>query len=236
MSAARALQLFGALSAAAAVSGARAAAGTPRSLDGCVRAGTQTRIVRVAAGHGDVIETAVLGRGAAAVVLANESDLDLCAWLPAARDLARDGYRVLLFDYGSGQPWTEVSAAAKAAAHLGAKRVYLLGASEGAKAAIISAARHTATAGIVSLSAERYISGNLDVRPWAARVRQPILFVTARSDPYSQIDTPVLYRACNSPEKQLLRVPGDAHGIALLAGPTGPLVRARVLAFLRGRR
>jgi hypothetical protein len=85
----------------------------------------------------------------------------------------------------------------------------------------------------VSLSAERYISGSIDVKPWAARLRRPILFVTATGDPFAETDTPTLYRACGSPQKQLLRVAGDAHGVDLLHGPTAPLVRARILAFLR---
>src|SRR5207248_4785230 len=53
---------------------------SPAALDGCVRGGAATAIVKVRAG-GERFAAAVLGRGPTGVVLANESDLDLCAWL-----------------------------------------------------------------------------------------------------------------------------------------------------------
>jgi hypothetical protein len=68
--------------------------------------------VKVRAG-GERLEAAVLGRGPTGVVLANESDLDLCAWLPFARTLSRQGVRVLLFDYAPEPPQSEVAAAAR---------------------------------------------------------------------------------------------------------------------------
>jgi hypothetical protein len=81
-------------------------------LDGCVRSGPSAAIVKVRAG-GERLEAAVLGRGPTGVVLANESDLDLCAWLPFARTLSRQGVRVLLFDYAPEPPQSEVAAAAR---------------------------------------------------------------------------------------------------------------------------
>lgn len=204
----------------------------PRSLDRCIHAGRETRIVPVVANRGDRVDAAVLGRGQIGVVLANQSDRNLCAWRPFARVLERHHYRVLLFDYGySGTAWTEVAAAAHELRLLGVRKVFLVGASEGAKASIMAAAKHTPASGIVSLSAERYI-GSIDVEPWAARLRRPILFVTAQADPYSENDTPALYRACESHDKTLLTLPGAAHGVALFHRSTSALLRRRILTFL----
>ena len=45
------------------------------------------------------LPVAVLGTGSRGVLLSNQSDEDLCAWLPLARTLARSGFRVGLYDY-----------------------------------------------------------------------------------------------------------------------------------------
>jgi pimeloyl-ACP methyl ester carboxylesterase len=211
-----------------------AAARSPRSLDHCIHAGRYTKIVRVAVSHGDKIDAAVLGRGRVGVVLANQSDRNLCAWRSFARTLERAHFRVLLFDYGYGgvEPWVEVAAAVHELRRLGTPRVFLLGASEGAKASIVAAAKHAPVRGVVSLSAERYL-GRIDVEPWAAKLRQPILFVTALADPYAETDTPSLYQACGSTDKTLFTVPGAAHGVVLLHGTASSSLDTRILAFLR---
>jgi len=69
----------------------------------------------------------------------------------------------------------------------------------------------------------------------AAKLRVPVLLVTAREDPYGSADaTPDLYRAlAHAPWRQLLVVGGDAHGEDLLSGGGGRRVQAAVLAFLR---
>jgi hypothetical protein len=206
-------------------------------LDGCARGGSQVSILKIAAGHGDEIKAAMLGRGSVGVVLANQSDRDLCSWLPFARVLKRAGYRVLVFDYGNLQPWIEVAAAAKTLHRFGAEHILLIGASEGAKASIIAAARPTTpVTAVVSLSAERYFRDGTDVKQWVTKLTRPILFVTAKNDPYAADDTTALYRACNSPDKNLVTVAGDAHGVGLLGRTTGALVRGDILAFLRKHR
>jgi hypothetical protein len=49
----------------------------------------------------------------AGVVLANQSDCDLCSWLRFARSLSRAGFGVLLFEYSGADPQADVAAAAK---------------------------------------------------------------------------------------------------------------------------
>jgi pimeloyl-ACP methyl ester carboxylesterase len=202
-------------------------------LDGCVAAGPRTRIVRLRTGD----RAALLGRGADTVVLSNQSDRDLCAWLPFAGRLERAGYRVLLYDYTIASPWADAAVAARTATRLGARGVFLVGASEGAKSSLIAAAAHPGgVTAVVSLSAERSFADGTDVRPWAARLRLPVLFLTARGDPFAAADTPLLYAACGSPHKQLIRVAGDAHGVDLLSGAAAREARGAILRFLAANR
>jgi len=201
-------------------------------LDGCIRSGRSAAIVKVHAG-GERLEAAVLGRGQAGVVLANESDLDLCAWLPFARTLSRQGVRVLLFDYASEPPQAEVAAAARWLRTAGATRVVLGGASEGAKAAVIASAHDPGLAdAVIALSPEREL-GSTDVLPSARRLRVPALFAVSRQDPYSAADTPALAHAAPPARTQLVQVPGADHGVALLHGPPAATVGAAVFTFLQ---
>jgi pimeloyl-ACP methyl ester carboxylesterase len=219
------------------VAASASASPLPTTLDGCVRTGPTVQVVKLAASHDDEIETAILGHGSAGVVLANQSDRDLCSWLPFARVLERAGYRVLVFDYGAAEPWIEIAAAAETLHRLGVARVSLIGASEGAKASIVAAARDTTPVqAVASISAERYFRDGTDVKRWAARLARPILFVMAKNDPFAAADTPTLYRACSAPVKKLVTVAGDAHGIDLLSGANGDLVRRDILSFLRRQR
>lgn len=201
----------------------------PRSLDGCVHADRGTRIVR----FGPLLG-ASLGSGQTGVVLANESDLDLCGWLPFARTLSRQGARVLLWDYGNRAPEAEVAAAARELRRLGSTRIVLAGASEGAKAAILAAAAHPSLGqALVALSPEATLGGE-PVAPSARRLALPALFAVSEGDPFSAQDTPALERAAGSARKRLVVVPGDAHGVALLRGAPAATVGAAVLDFVRG--
>ena len=207
----------------------------PRSLDGCVRAGHGTRIVRFTAAPGDHVLAAVLGSGKTGVVLGNESDLNLCGWLPFARTLARAGAAsVLLFDYNNAPPDVETAAAGRELTRLGATRIVFGGASEGAKVSIIAAAEHPGLArAVVALSPEA-AQGGQQVAPSARKLTMPSLFAVSQEDPFSARDTPALEQVAGSARKRLVQVPGDAHGVYLLRGAPAATVGAAVLDFVRG--
>jgi len=116
---------------------------------------------------------------------------------------------------------------------LGVQRVFLIGASKGAKSAVIAATEiKPPVTGIVSLSAERMLL-RTDVLPYAQRLTVPVLFVTATSDEYGAADdTQALYGAAASQDKQLMTVPGSDHGTALVRSSTHTDVVARILGFL----
>jgi pimeloyl-ACP methyl ester carboxylesterase len=214
-------------------SGGRAAgapATTQAALDGCLRAGEGT-LTDLGGGH----RAAVLGGGSAGVVLSNQSDENLCAWLPFGRALAAKGFRVLLYDYGAAaEPAQDVALAAGKLRSLGTTSVLLVGASEGAKASLVAAATlDPPPAALVSLSAERTLQG-ADVLPAAAKLRVPVLFVTARDDLVVGDATSQLYKAASkSPSRRLEVVGGDAHGTDLLAGTAGAKLQATLVGFLQ---
>jgi pimeloyl-ACP methyl ester carboxylesterase len=224
------------LAAACGSAGATSSASpAPRDLDGCLRAGRNVRFVEMRSPAGP-FTAAVLGTGPTAAVLSNESDLDLCAWLPFARLLVRKGIRVLVYDYAYSSQ-RDALAVAREAHRLGARRIALVGASIGARGSLAAAA--AAPPGlidaVVSLSAERVTrEGVPDLFPVVRRVRIPTLYVAARDDPYAAgDDAPQLFRLTAAAEKRLVIVPGTRHGVHLLEGRPGGRVRRLVIAFIR---
>jgi alpha-beta hydrolase superfamily lysophospholipase len=181
-----------------------------------------------------------------AVVLAHQSNGDLCEWAPYARRLVGQGFFALAFDlrgHGSsrgsqryGRLGLDVAGAVRATRSLGARKVVVVGASLGAIAGVVGAASITPpVAGLVAVSAPAAIAGRLNGLPSAARLRVPTLYLAAEQDqspPYDfAADAQRLYDATATTEKRLELVPGTLHGVALVAGSSD--VRSLLEAFLR---
>jgi hypothetical protein len=183
------------------------------------------------AGNGR-LDAVVLGNGDVGVLLANQSEGDLCQWKSGfAARLVQRGYRVLVFNYSGAQPPdADVVAAAAALRQAGAGRVFLVGASKGGTA-VLAAAAHVqpAVAGVISISAPRNFGGTYALSEVPA-LTAPALFVAAELDQPFADDAQALYDACGSPAKQISIQPGGQHGTALLSAPVDGLVEA----FLAG--
>jgi pimeloyl-ACP methyl ester carboxylesterase len=219
---------------AAAAAGGGTAGGTwdhctPRQGDLRFRAADGTRLV----GHR-------FGSGRVAVVLAHESRGWLCEWVPYAKRLAARGNLAFPFDfrgYGESQSNStsavridlDVAAAGKTVRGLGAKKVFLVGASIGGSAALRAAAdSRPLVNGVVS------VSGAADlVEAMAAvkRLRVPALFVAGRFDLDFAAKARRLYTATASKDKKLVMVARGEHGSRLVAADAN--VRATIEAFLR---
>ena len=182
-----------------------------------------------------------------AVVLAHMSEGDLCVWAPYARRLAAKGFWVFPFDFrGHGfsegrrdhaKAVADFAAAVRAARGLGARKVVIGGASLGGIAAIIAAPRlRPAVQGVVSVSGPAAITGELNARPAAPRLRVPTLYVVAEQDqngPYDfAAEAQELYDATGTSEKRLELVPGALHGTFLVQGSAR--VRTVLERFFRG--
>src|SRR5215218_5039631 len=175
----------------------------PMALDGCVQPGT-AQLVDVGGGS----QAAVLGTGPVGVVLSNQSDQNFCGWLPFAKTLASRGFRVLVYDYGTAaDPAGDIVNAAAKLRELGVRTVLLAGASRGANASLIAAPGITPpVARVVSLSAERAMLGQ-DVLPFVAKLKAPVLFITARGDRYGAADaTPQHFKAATKSSSRRLEV------------------------------
>ena len=200
-------------------------------LYGCIDRDTAKPLTIQSAGAR--LDAAVFGAGPVGLVLAHESDGSLCNWASIAPELADEGYRVLIFDFG--EPATvaqDMQAATKRIRELGAKRIVLGGASLGGTVALMTAAREPNIVAAFSLSAPA-VYGNAEALPAVRRFRAPVLFVAAEEDANFAEDARRLYRASQSPRRQLLIVPGSEHGTALYRGPGADEVRDAVDLLLQ---
>jgi hypothetical protein len=209
-----------------------------RTVDGCIPLGPSSHAVTLHVQRGLTAAAAIVGTGSRGVVLANQSDRNLCAWRPLARELAHAGFRVLVFDYSGADPQADVAAAVRRLRTGGATSVGLLGASKGARAVLVAGSlRGVDPSAVVSLSAENGgRTGPPRIEPFVHRLRAPLLLVSARQDPWTAnaADTREQYAVAGSPHKRMLLRPGDAHGVDLLAGPAGLKLTATIIRFLQG--
>ena len=223
----RALLLL-ALLAATTVSAA--GAGTDRSRHACISAGEH----RFRAADGTKLVGHRFGKGTTAVILAHQSDGDLCEWLPYARRLAGKGYFVFPIDFrgaGLSQRRTgaaanrlaaDLAAAAKELRRLGKRKVFLVGASMGGIASLVAGANvKPPVDGVVSISSPARFRG-LDAAATAPRLRVPVLYLAAEDDDNAGYDfsrdAETMHAATSSADKQLELLPGPLHGVGLLAG------------------
>ena len=175
------------------------------------------------------LTVALIGAGTRVVILSNQSDEDLCSWLPLAQRLVGRGLKVALYDFVTS-PRADLGRAITYLRGHGATAVSLVGASQGAKTSIVEAATVAPPVqAVVSLSAEDALQG-VAVAPYAAKLRVPTLFLTAAQDAYGSTPaTKGYYRTAPARTKRLVVVPGTAHGTALL---TSASVTDTVLDFV----
>jgi dienelactone hydrolase len=184
------------------------------------------------------------GTGRTAVVLVHQSGADLCQWAPYATRLASLGYRAFALDLRSngrsqyrplpaGLRFTaDIAAVVKEARREGATRVFVVGASLGANAAVVAAANiRPLITGVVSLSAPGTF--RLDAVSAAKHLQVPALYVASEVDEGGiyATDAKTMFDATPTTDKSVAIVPGGKHGVALVAGPGR--VRSLVETFLR---
>lgn len=178
------------------------------------------------------------GSGSTGVILAHMYPADQSDWTDFAKVLAAHGYQALTFDFrgfteSEGQSGTEYAGTDLLTAYRFLRprvsRIFIAGASLGAEAAILVAARED-VAGIILISTPTSFGG-LEVTESIRHVRAPILFVTSADDPLVRGQPEILYGLARAP-KSIEVYPGRAHGTAILFGPHGAELRARMLRFI----
>jgi pimeloyl-ACP methyl ester carboxylesterase len=121
-----------------ALAGSSKAATAPVHSD-CVKKSDRATSLRYESSDGASLGGVSFGEGKVGVVFAHPKNQDLCSWLPLAREVARKGYRVMLFDFaypfGASRAspsqavdfGAEILASVEQVKKLGAERVVLLG-------------------------------------------------------------------------------------------------------------
>ena len=157
-----------------------------------------------------------------------------------AKRLAARGYLALPFDfrgYGESQSGgarssrfdLDVEAAAKEARALGARKVFLVGASIGGSAALAAAAAtRPPVAGVVSVSGAADLVGALDA---AKRLTVPVLYLAGRFDPQFAADARRLYATTAARDRKLDIIGRGEHGTELV--DASPKARSAIESFLR---
>ena len=180
------------------------------------------------------------GSGDTAVVLAHMSGGVKEDWIDVAIALAENGVMSFPFDFRGyagqdGKPDRKVAAdltaAVEAVRSRGASRVYVVGASMGAAAALEVAARED-LAGVVSVSSPVKFPG-VNARRAAERIDEPSLFVTAEDDDPYAADAKTLSGAAGG---RLVTYDGDEHGTELLTGDHAEELTALIIEFVNAPR
>jgi dienelactone hydrolase len=188
------------------------------------------------AASGEGVDGFVLGEGTKGIVFSNQTDTDLCDWLPFAAKTAGGGRRSLIYDY-SYRPDAakEVEAAAAELGRLGVGELVLVGASKGAVGSLAAAPsiRDPELVGVASLSAVGNFEG-LDSVEAAEEVRAPLLVLAARGDATTDAGevAPKLAKASPSKDKRVVVFSGSDHGIDLLEGVHGAEAESLLKGFV----
>jgi hypothetical protein len=201
----------------------------PTTVAACVSADEQRGGGVRLPGDGDAgIDAVLLGTGTTGVVLANQSDEDLCGWKSTyAGHLLGLGYRVGVFNYtAQGPPDSDVTAVAAALRERGATKLFLVGASMGGTAVLGAASRaDPAVAGVISISGPAAWAGVNAVEA-VPHITVPALFIAAEYDSPFVDNARTLYRDCAARDKNLSIEPGSAHGTGLLTDHVSSLIDA----------
>jgi alpha-beta hydrolase superfamily lysophospholipase len=215
---------------------------------GTVPAGLGASTYFLKTSDGIRIYAAAAGEGSKALVLVHESGgAGLCGWLPTMRWLTRNGIRAVAIDLRGYPPSStpslaiyhhyakDIQAAVDAAHTLGAKSVFVMGASLGGAATVAEAPKLDDVAGVISLSGELELpTAELDAIGAAPHITMPFLFVGSEADGYVLgSDARRLTRAVGSTDKQAHIFAGGYHGWDLLdVAPYRTRVKALILAWL----
>ena len=230
------------LAALLALAASTAGAAPQRAQHDCVRGGE----LFFNAADGTKLVGHRFGKGTTAVILAHQSEGDLCDWLPYAKRLASKGYFAFPIDfrgYGFSDGPTpapyrypqDIAAAAKALRKLGKTKIFVVGASMGGLAAVVAGANVTpALAGVVSISSPARFRGMDGVKA-GPRLRVPMLYLAATADDNAGFDfsedAEAMFAKTAAKDKRLELLPGPEHGIALVGRSTK--AKGLVEAFLK---
>jgi dienelactone hydrolase len=197
---------------------------------------TASQAITFASTDGVRLDGRVFGpdEGAAGVVLAHMAPSDQRTWFDFAERLAREGYRVLTFNFRGYCPGgdggcsegerdipeieKDVEGAIAELRRRGVTRIGLVGASMGGTASLLAAAKEgREVAAVVTLSAPTAFEGldaNADV---LSRITAAKLFIAGLEDVSAAQAVDALYAQTIQPKRPVILTTGD-HGTDILTG------------------
>ncbi len=190
-------------------------------------------------GDGLILEAERFGTGRVFVVLAHMRPADMSSWFSLAGLLAGEGYSAITFNfrgYGNSEGAgfavdVDVVAAVDAAFDLGAREVFVMGASMGGTGAVAAAAQRD-LAGVITLSAPVEFMG-VDAEAAAAQVQTAMLLMAAEGDsPYNAHAAALGASAAGPADVSILS--GRNHGTDMFVDNSEVLTQA-ILLFLADR-
>lgn len=188
-----------------------------------------------------LLDGRIFGSGEIGVVLAHMRPADQTSWFEFAMRLSRGGeFTVLTFDFrGYGEStgirqFDEIDTDLTAAYEymrdvLGLDRIYFVGASMGATAAMVVAA-HVPVDGVVAISTPAQFI-YFDVLDFIDDVTMPKLFVTAEDDVPQFRSLEEMWELAPDPKERVIYA-GDAHGTELFDTEHGDDLEQRIRDFL----
>ncbi|MGW6129136.1 alpha/beta hydrolase [Cellulomonas sp. NPDC055163] len=170
-----------------------------------------------------------LGEGTNGLVFAPQSGDTYCEWVPTLEAYAAQGYTVTSFAW-SGHPVASLESTVEVLLAEGVDAYALVGSSVGAAmSAALADDLDPAPAGVLALSPAA-VSDAGSAASADSTYTGPLLVIGSAADNataarrVARSDDPTTY----------LEVPGGAHGLAILATGSGPMVEERMSAFLDG--
>ena len=185
-----------------------------------------------------------LGSGQKGVVLAHQSDANMCQWAAYATLLAQHGYRVVAFDFagfGTSSPTDDktylddIRTVVEYLRQEGVERVVVIGASMGAAMTVAAAAGAIIPPvdGVVAVSPPRSFDGVYAERA-APNLRTSALIIAGDDDGDYEVYAREIFESTPTEFGELLVVAAPQHGVELVGAQTsaGAQVRAAINDFL----
>ncbi|MFJ8827121.1 alpha/beta hydrolase [Streptomyces sp. NPDC102467] len=215
----------------------------------CVPKDLRSKATTLTTSDGVHLSALVMGDGPDGVLLDHEQGYNICSFIDIGRQLAERGYHVVIPEYRDHGASEHVAvnehidrdarAGLAELRRVGAKRVFLAGAScGGTTAAVAGVDTPLRVVGLLMMSSPARCSLGVDVDAVAAvrKLKVPTLLVVSPGDMEGAVEKQVreVYAASAAPKKELVIDKSGYHGTDMIkrAGASGAALQDRVIAFI----
>ncbi|WP_223833117.1 alpha/beta hydrolase [Streptomyces venezuelae] len=216
-------------------------------VNACVPKDLRNRATTLTTVDGAHLSALVLGDGPDGVLLDHEQGYSICSFVDIGRQLAERGYHVVIPEYrnhgasekraGNEHIDRDARAGLAELRRLGAKKVFLAGAScGGTTAAVAGADTPLRVVGLLMMSSPARCGPGVDAVAAVKRLDVPTLLVASPGDMQGNVEKQVreVYAASAAREKELVIRKGERHGTDMIKreGASGAALQDRVITFV----